>query len=248
MTKIIRKKSNIYFGKQLQNIIIQYINSNDQAYRDKLYTQHINAAFKKIASSLVNKYHIQSRLQNSEIITLECISFMIQKMPLFDSSRGRAFSFFTVVAKNFILNALNKGIKHNERFTSLNYENKDKQQVALLDQCSHNSWTLYQQTRKNNDVINKTVENLISFIQQQFVKTRKTQGQTKICWALIQIMQDSQHLVQFNKKVVFLYIRELTNESSEIISRVLKQLTKHYYKIKQDVIDNHTDQFYDIGE
>jgi hypothetical protein len=33
---------------------------------------------------MVNKYHIQTRLQNSDIIILECVSFMIEKMPLFD--------------------------------------------------------------------------------------------------------------------------------------------------------------------
>lgn len=197
---------------------------------------------------MVNKYHIQTRLQNSDIIILECVSFMIEKMPLFDQTRGKAFTFFTVVARNFVLNELNKGIKHNEKFTSLNYENKDKQQIALLDQYSHNFWTVYQQAKKNADIVSKTMENLILFIKQQFIKTRKTQGQVKICWALIQIMQDSQQLIQFNKKIVFLYIRQLTNESSKTISMVLKQLTKYYYKIKQDIVDNYTQQFYDIGE
>ena len=197
---------------------------------------------------MVNKYHIQTRLQNSDIIILECISFMIEKMSLFDQTRGKAFTFFTVVARNFVLNELNKGIKHNEKFISLNYENRDKQQIALLDQYSHNSWTVYQQAKKNADIVSKTMENLILFIKQQFIKTRKTQGQVKICWALIQIMQDSQQLIQFNKKIVFLYIRQLTNESSKTISMVLKQLTKYYYKIKQDIVDNYTQQFYDIGE
>ena len=113
-----KEPKNNYFTEQLQNIIIKYNNSNNQEQRQYLYNNYIHEAFKTIAQSLISKYNIEEKIDNAYMIRQQCISEMVKKMGKYDKKRGKAFTYFTVIARNFILSYLNRYIKSNKKYTN----------------------------------------------------------------------------------------------------------------------------------
>lgn len=238
-----RKKSKrkVYFGKQLQQIVKQYIEQDDQEQKQYLFKTHINFAFTKIASSLVHKYKIQQRIQNAQVMVLQCVANMVEKAPQLDTKRGKAFTYFTVVARNYILSQLDKGIKYNERFKSLNEINDQGKEINLLEDCSVDVWRAYAEKRRINIIMDATIERLVKEVKQDMIPTLKKQSEIQITYAILQIINDIDLLSNFNKKAIMVYITEMTNRDAETINKVLKRVGKYYFRIKQQVIEQSLD-------
>lgn len=223
-------------------MILKYNASNDQKQKDEIYKQYIDKAFTKIATSLIYKYKIQSRIKNSQTIIQECVSDMIQRAPKFDPQRGKAFTFFTILARNFILTRLNKIIEHNQKFKSINNINVDGEEVNLLQQCSKLNWQHLKQDKYSQIVLQNTMKQLVKYIQQEYIpfKTKKLYQQ-EIAQAIVRLIKDIDFINNFNKKAVMLYINQMTGYNSYKINKVLKDISKKYYEIKQNVIQTQID-------
>lgn len=159
-------------------------------------------------------------------------------MPLFNVQRGKAFTYFTVVARNYILGQLDKRIRYNEKFKSINQLNWQGGEINLMKQCSLQEWEIEQERRYNEIVMKKTIQKLITFIQEQFIPSLTDQRHIEITQAIVQIIKDIDFIQNFNKKAIMLYIKQMSDNDDVLINKVLKMVGKHYYKIKEYVIQN----------
>lgn len=230
-----RKRSKMYFGQQTQDKIKQYILQSDPKIKQRIYQKDIYPAFKRIAQALVHKYKIQQRLQSSEVMQLQCITDMTQKIHDFDVQRGKAFSFFTTLARNFVLTQLDEGIRHNYKFKSINEVNAQGQQINFLQDCSLLTWENHQEKRKSVVIIQNTINQLSIQLERQLIPKLKKKQQVQIVYAVIQLMKDASILRNFNKKAIMLYIRQMTDANNDTINVVLKKIAKYYFKVKSEM-------------
>lgn len=237
----VKKKKNIYFGKLVQDKILEYNNQTDSHKKQRIYQLHIYPAFKRVARSQVVKYKIQQRIQNANILQSQCIVRMTDRLQLYNEQRGRAFSFFTVIARNFILTQLHKGIKHNQKFKSINEISLSGNEVNLIQQCSYNQWELQNEKIKNQVIIQSTIKSLIQFLTDKILPTIKRQQQLQITKVVIDSMKNIDSLQQFiDKKDLIQTIADKTNTKVTTVQGVLRKIAVHYYKIK----DNCVEQYY----
>lgn len=174
-------------------------------------------------------------------MVLQCVANMVEKAPQLDTKRGKAFTYFTVVARNYILSQLDKGIKYNERFKSLNEINDQGKEINLLEGCSVDAWRAYAEKRRINIIMDATIERLVKEVKQDMIPTLKKQSEIQITYAILQIINDIDLLSNFNKKAIMVYITEMTNRDAETINKVLKRVGKYYFRIKQQVIEQSLD-------
>ena len=100
MPKKRRKKSKIYFGTPAQEAIIEYNKCNDPAVRSKIYEERIKFPFEKLAENVINTFKFSYFDVPKKDIQTEVVSTMVEKMHMFKEGKGRAFSYFTIIAKN----------------------------------------------------------------------------------------------------------------------------------------------------
>ena len=94
-----RKKSKMYFGQPVQDAIIRYNASSNPAIKNRIYGEHIAAAFEKMAENLIHTfkfYYFDVPLDN---VKHEVVSFMVLQLPKYQPDKGRAFSYFSVVIR-----------------------------------------------------------------------------------------------------------------------------------------------------
>lgn len=163
---------------------------------------------------------------------------MIQKADGFDPARGSGFTYFTVIARNFILEQLDKGIRHNDKFKSINQVNDDGEQINLLENCSYEYWN-HERDRQYSEVLLSLVfTDLVKQIEQSIIPRLKNQNQVQVANAVLQLIRDVDLIENFNRKAIMLYITEMTQQNSELINKVLKIIGKSYYRIKTDKLEN----------
>ena len=98
-----RKKSKIYFGTPAQEAIIEYNKSKDPAERSKIYEERIKFPFEKLAENVLNTFKFSYFDVSKKDIQTEVVSTMVEKMHMFKEGKGRAFSYFTIIAKNHLI-------------------------------------------------------------------------------------------------------------------------------------------------
>ena len=103
MPKPRRKKSKIYFGTPAQEAIIEYNNCNDSTVRSKIYEERIKYPFEKLAENVMNTFKFSYFDVPKKDVQTEVVSVMVEKMHMFQEGKGRAFSYFTIIAKNHMI-------------------------------------------------------------------------------------------------------------------------------------------------
>ena len=111
----------MYFGKPCQDAIIRYNSTDNTAIKNRIYSEHIAFPFNKLAENLIHTFKFYYFDYPSEEVKHEVVSFMVMQMPKYNPEIGRAFSYFSIVAKNYLILHNNKNYK--------NYKIHDKMDV-----------------------------------------------------------------------------------------------------------------------
>lgn len=113
----------VYFTKEHENAIVQYNKEENAKKREKIFNEIIYEVFGKIVDNLIAILKMQN-IYDVESVREDCITHMYEKMFLFDPEMGyKAFSFFSVIAKNFLLKKRNEDFKTKKNFVDSNKNN-----------------------------------------------------------------------------------------------------------------------------
>ena len=216
-------KSNLklYFHAGTHDAIIKFQTEENNDERQRIYEQEILPAFTKLVENLIFIHGANIHVSVEEFKS-DCISFLYEKMKKFDSSRGtKAFSYFNVVAKNWIIMRMRQKIKHSKKHINID----DKTIVSEMEVLNvvEPSFEIYGSSDKKTT---QTEQLNLMFVE---VSDRLEQDHEKLCMdAIVKLFQNIDDIDFFNKRAVFVYIREMTNLSTKQISTAMSSIKKHY--------------------
>ena len=98
-----KKNQKRYFTEDTENAIIEYNLTNDQLVKDKIYRERIQFAFAKLAEIVYNKWKFTYFDDDPKDVMSEVVAFMIEKIHMYKAGKGKAFSYFTIVARNYLI-------------------------------------------------------------------------------------------------------------------------------------------------
>ena len=229
-----KKKSKVYFGSDVQDAIIRYNLSEDDNERNVIYRDEIHRAFDKLAENIINTFKFMYFDVPFKDVKAEVVAFMVMNIHKYDHTKGsKAFSYFSVVAKNYL-------ILHNNN----NYKKmKSHDGMDVLDRHRANDGSIQSDfTTFTNEIINYFDHNMNTI----FKKDRDL----KIGYAIIDLMKQRDDIENFNKKAIYILIREMTDVETAHITSVVNVLKKHYKKLQNiyhkrgSIIHNHSGSFF----
>lgn len=234
MTKQRKPKSKIYFGTPAQEAIVEYNKCKDPAKRSKIYEEGIKYPFEKLAENVINTFKFTYFDVPKKDMQIEVVSTMIEKMHMYKEGKGRAFSYFTIIAKNHLILANNGNYKRwkqnaliSEMPESWNPEN-DYYEVEEASEFREFKQIMLDYWDKNLSIV--------------FNKKRDIQ----IADAVLELFRRSDHIENFNKKHLYLLIREMTDCKTHYITKVVNIMKQHQKKMLNDYLEH--GQFDDIQE
>jgi hypothetical protein len=226
MPKKRRKKSKIYFGTPAQEAIIEYNKCKDPVERSKIYEERIKYPFEKLAENVLNTFKFTYFDVPKIDVQMEVVSTMVEKMHMFQEGKGRAFSYFTIIAKNHLI------LKNNGNY-------KRWKQNALLSQMPE-TWNPHNdhfQVEENNE-FREFKRMMLEYWDENlnFVFTKKRDLQ--IADAVLELFRRSEHIENFNKKHLYLLIREMTDCKTHYITKVVNVMKQHQKKMLNDYLEH----------
>jgi hypothetical protein len=221
-----KKKSKQYFTLDTEEAIILYNKTADQRTRSKLYAERIQYPFEKLAENILNTFKFSYFDVSKEDVQMEVVSTLIEKIHMFQEGKGKAFSYFSIVAKNHLI------LKNNGNY-------KRFKKTALLSEMPE-SWNppddFYE--TQFGDELNEFKELMLKYWDINLTRVFTKKRDIQIADAVLELFRRSQHIENFNKKHLYLLIREMTDCKTHYITKVVNEMKKHQTQMLNDYMDH----------
>ena len=212
-----KKKSNVYFTKITDLAIAAYNRSEDrQILREKIYRRFIYPAFMKLAENLINKVkptYIDSTFQD---LQTDLVTYLTERLGKFNPDAGKAYSYYTRTSFNYL-------IAENQKAYS-----KLKADTEELDIDEQRNII----TEIHNDEMRETLQYFMDayveycYDNLNYIFTNPTD--IHVADSVLHIFETREVIEDFNKKALYILIRERTGFETNNITRVIKTLKSIY--------------------
>ncbi len=221
--KIVKKKKRkVYFGQEVQDAVVDYNSSTSDSERNQIYGTRIHAAFDKLAENIINTFKFTYFDYGFNDIKHEVVAFMVVNMHKYDHTKGsKAFSYFSVVAKNYLI------LHNNNNYKKL----KSHDKMDALDRQNKSSGF----TESDYTIL---TDEIVEYFDNNMNTIFKKDRDLKIGYAIIDLMKAREDIENFNKKAIYILIREMTDVETTHITSVVNTLKKHYKKLLNKYYNN----------
>ena len=205
-----------YFDQTTEDAIIAYTAETHQHLRDKVYKDHIWKPFDKLAENIIHTFKFYYLDGTHSDVKHEVVAFLIEKMGKFTKGKGKAFSYFSIVAKNYLI------INNNKQYARM----KQKAPVIKIDEDRNVTNEIFRADRVTEikDFFDEFVEYWEEHLFKKFSKSRDRQ----IADALLELFRSRDNIENFNKKALYIMIREMTGVKTLYITKVVNTIKRSY--------------------
>ena len=215
------KKYKKHFTSDVDLAIKEYLSSSNQEERNNIFRTRIYYAFYKLAENLIHTFKFYyTEVDNLEDLKHEVVCFFLEKLDYFKPERGtKAFSYFSIVGKNYLILYNNNNYK----------KKKQKADPLAADEDEGVLRQLGRDERKQD--IKDFIDYFTEYIDKYMFTLFKKEHDRKVCDAVNILFKRRENLEIFNKKALYIYIREITGVETPVITKVTKVLKKLYKKL-----------------
>lgn len=227
------KKKKGYFYEQEENALIEYISTQDEIKRNKIYNEILMPAFEKMISSIIRRYRLHVPDEDYEQTFSDTLSYLMSKVSNFKPESGyKAYSYCGTVARNYLIyknKQYNIHLKRNLKFEDVEDEVNDLTVYNPEEnRFSEDAAELIQDMAKN---IRKMIE--------QPVLNDLNENEVKVGTAICDLFENWESIIpdngsnKMNKSSILYFIREETKMSTKEVRENMRKFTDLYYILKE---------------
>jgi len=210
-----RPKSKNYFTQETENHIVLYNNTPDPEIRSKIYEDHIHYPFFKLTQNIIHTFKFyHTEVTNLEHLQHEIITFLLSKMHLFDPTRGaKAYSYFGTIVKRWLI-----------LYNTKNYNKKIKKVEVDVLTGENSTHTYHMGDDKIKSDLDKYVDIFVEHVSENIFELFPKKNDAQIADAILELFRKRETLEVFNKKALYIYIREMVDVKSPKITKIADKL------------------------
>lgn len=221
------KKSIDYFTLDTQQAILDYRLETSPAIRNKIFNEKIYYAFYKLAENIIHTFKFYyTEVDNINELKHEVIAFLLEKLHLYNQDKGKAYSYFGTIAKRYLIVYNNNNYKRLKGKANVEEVDTDKTitNELLLTQPDH-----FEEVSFIDLFIKEIDDNLLDL----FPKPQEA----RVGDAILELFKRRESIDIFNKKALFIYIKEITDAPTPVITKVIKVLKEIYKEMHNQYLE-----------
>lgn len=225
------KKEN-YFDVREEKAVIKFLSAKSAEEKNKIYNEFLRGPLDKMISSIIRRYKLYRKDMDFNEIHTDTHSFLMTKVDKFKPSKNKkAYSYFGTICKNYLMGQIIKDQKETNRKVS--YEDIS----SSIEDRPDLIYTIDEEVIETTTIINSYLDELKGFIEEENLNT----NETKLGYALVDLFENYETIFssndnnKFNKNVILLSLREMTNLTTKEIRSSIKKFKKLYVIILDDV-------------
>jgi hypothetical protein len=225
-----RKAVNLnYFDVREEEAVRNFLIAETSYEKNKIYNEFLRGPLDKMISSIIRRYKLYRKDMDFTEIHTDTHSFLMTKVNKFKPDKNKkAYSYFGTICKNYLMGQIIKDQKETNR--KISYEDIS----ASLEERPDMSYRIDDDIIETDAVINEYLKELKEFIELESLND----NEKKLGYALIDLFDNYESIFsgadnnKFNKNVIILSLREMTNLSTKEIRSSIKRFKKLYMVIQ----------------
>jgi hypothetical protein len=214
MAKKRRPKSKNYFTHDTELAIVRYNNEEDSQVRSKIYEREIHYPFFKLTENIIHTFKFYyTEVDEIEHLQHEVITFLLSKIHLFDPSKGaKAYSYFGTITKNYLIVSNTKNYK------------KRVDKADVIEAEENEKFSYYIDDDPQKDELSEFINLFVEYVSDNIYDLFPKKNDAEIADAILEIFRKREDIDVFNKKALYIYIREMVDVKTPKITKIANQL------------------------
>jgi len=215
VVEVVKPKTNgMYFTQETENAIIEYNNTLDYEIKNKIYRDRIHYAFFKLTENIIHTFKFYyTEVDNIEDLQHEVISFLLSKIHLFNPEKGaKAYSYFGTIAKRYLIISNTKNYK----------KRVDKAPIEELESDEKHSYNI--DDTPIDQKLTLFIDEYVNYCTKNIFKIFPKEYDAQIADAILELFRKRDNINIFNKKALYIYIREMIDVKTPKITKIATQL------------------------
>jgi hypothetical protein len=222
-----------YFDVREELAVVRFLESTSYEEKNKIYNDFLRKPLDKMISSIIRRYKLYRKDMDFEEIHMDTHSFLITKIDKFKPSKEKkAYSYFGTICKNYLMGQIIKDQKETNR--KISYEDIS----TSLENDEGFAYYIENDGLDSERVIHHFLIELENFIKNENL----SENEVKLGQALHDIFDNYENIFvgndnnKFNKNIILLSLREMTNLSTKEIRGSMKKYKNMYYALIQTMV------------
>lgn len=230
-----KPKSDNYFDEKEELAVRLYLSASTSEEKNKIYNLSLRKPLDKMISSIIRRYKLYRKDMDFQEIHTDTHSFLMTKIDKFKPSKEKkAYSYFGTICKNYLMGQIIKDQKEMNRKISYedissDLENNDREDlIYYID---------------NDDDFNseKIIESFLLKLYVILQDQNLSENEKKLGESLYEVFINYDQIFvstdnnKFNKNIILLSLRDMTNLSTKEIRSSMKKYKKVYFDLIQNM-------------
>jgi len=221
-----------YFDVREEEAVRKFLIAESSYEKNKIYNQFLRSPLDKMISSIIRRYKLYRKDMDFEEIHTDTHSFLMTKVDKFKPDKNKkAYSYFGTICKNYLMGQIIKDQKETNR--KISYEDIS----SSLEERPDLTYRIDDDVIETDHIINEYLSELKTYIESE----QLNDNEKKLGYALIDLFDNYETIFsgadnnKFNKNVILLSLREMTNLSTKEIRSSIKRFKKLYIVIQSRI-------------
>jgi hypothetical protein len=222
-----------YFDVREELAVVRFLQTECHHERNKIYNEFLLKPLDKMISSIIRRYKLYRKDMDFNEIHTDTHSFLITKIDKFKPSKEKkAYSYFGTICKNYLMGQIIKDQKETNR--KISYEDIS----SSLENDEGFAYYIENDNIDSERVIYHFLIKLDLFIKNENL----SENEVKLGQALYDLFDNYENIFvgndnnKFNKNIILLSLREMTNLSTKEIRGSMKKYKNMYFDLVQTMV------------
>jgi hypothetical protein len=225
----VTKKVGVYWPESLDEVIDKFNKSENREEVNKIYEEQLKYPFEKLVENIFNTFKFSYFEVGPLEIQKETISHLISQINKYDMSKGfKSFSYFSIIAKNYLIALNNSTYKKFNIHETLDFDPNTEEgrrvEHKLIKYDNH-----YEKKDRS-----EFMELMLNFWDTNVNKIFHKKNDLNIAYAVIELFRSRDRIDFYNKKALYLMIREISSCKTQQITKILSKMREYQDKIQRE--------------
>ena len=222
-----------YFDVREETAVVKFLLTESSEEKNKIYNEFLRNPLDKMISSIIRRYKLYRKDMDFIEIHTDTHSFLMTKIDKFKPEKGKkAYSYFGTICKTYLMGQIIKDQKETNR--KISYEDIS----SSLENNPEFSYLIDGDSVDSEQIIKNFLKELDKFLNEETLN----ENEIKLGHALYDLFNDYENIFigasnnKFNKNIILLSLREMTNLSTKEIRNSIKKYKKMYFELVQELL------------
>lgn len=218
-----------YWTSETEKSLLKYSQTSNISERNKIYENELKKPFEKLVENIFNTFKFTYFDCGPQQVQSDCVSHLVSNIEKFnhETGKGKSFGYFSITAKHFFILINNANFKKWKNHDSIDPTPEHPKEFIVDNGKSENKCDM-------SEFIKLMVSYWEENVKKMFVKKRDLD----IAHAIIELFRQSDRIECFNKKALYLYIREISGCKTQNITKVINRMKSSQKSILNDYLEH----------